>query len=85
MCDACGKIASSSDPTDYDPTSKWWELSRGPCPGGVLHLSAPTWLLDSIDDPPRESEPIEEAEPTRHFCSEFCLREWITGRRALTG
>ena len=76
MCDGCGRVASSSDPTDGDPARSWWELSQGPVPGGGM-LALPA--LPILDAEPVELE-VPDMEPVRHFCSTACLRDWL-GKR----
>lgn len=78
MCDGCGRIASSGDPEDADPTRSWWCLYEGPVPGGGQGLTLPIFTQDA--EPDGEDEPDDE--PERHFCSRGCLRAWVDAQSA---
>lgn len=85
LCDGCGRLASTADPTDDDPTRRWWELSPGPTPsGGLLALTVPPITIDEflhpVEEPEPEPEEEPESEPLRHFCSDSCLFDWLGAR-----
>lgn len=89
ICDGCGRLASSADPLDDDPTRRWWALCPGPTPGGgllAIHHSFDETveaLRDLADEP--ADEPDFEDEPERHFCATSCLFDWLGARIAAEG
>jgi hypothetical protein len=85
LCDGCGRMASDSDPTDDDPTRRWWALEAGPTPGGMpvgIRMTAIAIIPEGEPVPEMEEHDLEPAEPCRHFCRLGCLLDWLQGRMA---